>query len=69
MAEPAAWAIHGVGTLIAGGLGYWIGSKTSLYVYELCDKTPKHIENNILSKFIILKCKTKPVSRSNEKIL
>lgn len=30
-----AWALHGVGTLVAGGIGYWIGSETTRYVYEL----------------------------------
>jgi hypothetical protein len=32
---PWAWAIHGVGTLIAGGVGYWIGSETTRTIYEL----------------------------------
>lgn len=34
-AGPWAWAAHGVGTLIAGGIGYWAGSKTTRYIYEL----------------------------------
>lgn len=35
VAEPWAWAAHGVGTLAAGGVGYWIGSETSRTIYEL----------------------------------
>lgn len=34
-AGPWAWAGHGVGVLIAGGIGYWIGSETVRTVYEL----------------------------------
>lgn len=34
-AGPLAWAGHGVGTLIAGGIGYWIGSGTTRTIYEL----------------------------------
>lgn len=34
-AGPWAWAAHGVGTLIAGGVGYWFGSETTRYIYEL----------------------------------
>jgi hypothetical protein len=34
-AGPWAWAVHGVGTLVAGGVGYWIGSEITRYVYEL----------------------------------
>ena len=34
-AGPWAWAAHGVGTLIAGGVGYWVGSETTRYIYEL----------------------------------
>ncbi|GET36582.1 hypothetical protein MiSe_13330 [Microseira wollei NIES-4236] len=34
-AGPWAWAAHGVGTLIAGGIGYWIGSETTRTIYEL----------------------------------
>jgi hypothetical protein len=34
-AGPGAWALHGVGTLVAGGIGYWIGSETVRYIYEL----------------------------------
>ena len=34
-AGPLAWAAHGVGTLVAGGIGYWIGSETTRYIYEL----------------------------------
>lgn len=35
VAGPLAWAAHGVGTLIAGGVGYWIGSTTTRIIYEL----------------------------------
>jgi hypothetical protein len=35
VAGPWAWAVHGVGTLVAGGIGYWIGSETTRYVYRL----------------------------------
>ena len=34
-AGPWAWAAHGVGTLVAGGVGYWIGSETTRTIYEL----------------------------------
>jgi hypothetical protein len=34
-AGPWAWAAHGVGTLIAGGVGYWAGSETTRTIYEL----------------------------------
>lgn len=34
-AGPWAWAAHGAGTLIAGGVGYWVGSETVRYIYEL----------------------------------
>jgi hypothetical protein len=32
---PWAWAAYGVGTLVAGGVGYWVGSETSRTIYEL----------------------------------
>lgn len=35
VAGPWAWAAHGVGTLIAGGIGYWIGSEFTRTIYEL----------------------------------
>lgn len=35
VAGPWAWAGHGVGTLISGGIGYWIGSETMRTIYEL----------------------------------
>ncbi|WP_411346618.1 hypothetical protein ACE3MZ_11785 [Paenibacillus sp. WLX1005] len=35
IAGPWAWAAHGVGTLAAGGVGYWVGSETSRTIYEL----------------------------------
>ena len=34
-AGPWAWAAHGVGTLVAGGVGYWVGSETTRTIYEL----------------------------------
>jgi hypothetical protein len=41
-AGPWAWAAHGVGTLIAGGVGYWVGSETTRTIYELVvDEQPK----------------------------
>jgi hypothetical protein len=35
VAGPGAWVIHGVGTLVAGGVGYFVGSNTTQYLYEL----------------------------------
>lgn len=35
VAGPWAWAIHGVGTLVSGGVGYWVGSETARTIYEL----------------------------------
>ncbi len=35
VAGPVAWIVHGVGTLVAGGIGYFVGSETATYVYEL----------------------------------
>jgi hypothetical protein len=35
VAGPWAWAGHGVGVLVAGGIGYWIGSETTRYIYRL----------------------------------
>jgi hypothetical protein len=35
VAGPLAWAVHGVGTLVAGAIGYWIGSETSRIIYEM----------------------------------
>jgi hypothetical protein len=34
-AGPWAWAVHGVGTLLAGGIGYFVGSETTTTVYDL----------------------------------
>ncbi|KFE66543.1 peptidoglycan-binding domain-containing protein [Hyalangium minutum] len=34
-AGPIAWGVHGVGVLVAGGVGYFVGSKATTYVYEL----------------------------------
>lgn len=39
-AGPWAWAAHGVGTLIAGGVGYWAGSETTRTIYELVVEEP-----------------------------
>lgn len=35
VAGPWAWAVHGVGTLVAGGVGYWVGSEVTRTIYEL----------------------------------
>jgi hypothetical protein len=35
VAGPWAWVGHGVGTLAAGGVGYWVGSESVRTVYEL----------------------------------
>ena len=35
VAGPWAWAAHGVGTLVAGGVGYWVGSGITRTIYEL----------------------------------
>lgn len=35
VAGPWAWAGHGVGTLIAGGVGYWLGSEITRTIYSL----------------------------------
>lgn len=35
VAGPWAWVGHGVGTLLAGGVGYFIGSEVTTTVYEL----------------------------------
>jgi hypothetical protein len=35
VAGPWAWAAHGVGTLIAGGVGYWVGSEITRTIYRL----------------------------------
>lgn len=35
VAGPWAWAAHGVGTLVAGGIGYWLGSEITRTIYEL----------------------------------
>lgn len=35
VAGPWAWVGHGVGTLVAGGVGYVIGSETAKTIYEL----------------------------------
>ncbi|MDF2987231.1 MAG: hypothetical protein K0R50_2741 [Eubacterium sp.] len=35
LAGPWAWVAHGVGTLVAGGIGYWVGSETTRTIYEL----------------------------------
>lgn len=35
LAGPFAWAVHGVGTLVVGGVAYWVGSTTTRVIYEL----------------------------------
>ncbi|WP_010245757.1 dockerin type I domain-containing protein [Acetivibrio cellulolyticus] len=35
VAGPWAWVVHGVGTLVAGGVGYWVGSGVTRTIYEL----------------------------------
>lgn len=35
VAGPGAWIIHGAGRLIAGGVGYWVGSEATRIIYEL----------------------------------
>ena len=35
VAGPWAWVGHGVGTLVAGGIGYWFGSTVTRNIYEL----------------------------------
>jgi len=35
VAGPGAWICHGIGTLVAGGIGYVVGSETSETLYEL----------------------------------
>jgi hypothetical protein len=32
---PWGWAAYGVGVLISGGIGYWVGSESTKMVYEL----------------------------------
>jgi hypothetical protein len=40
VAGPWAWAAHGVGTLIAGGVGYWVGSNITREIYEFVVDDP-----------------------------
>lgn len=35
MAGPAGWAMHGIGTVLAGAFGYWIGTSVCTWAYEL----------------------------------
>ena len=35
VAGPVAWAIHGIGTLVVGGVAYYFGSKAGGTIYEL----------------------------------
>lgn len=35
VAGPFAWAAHGIGTLVVGGVAYWVGSTTTRIIYEL----------------------------------
>ena len=30
-----AWTIHGVGSLVAGAVGYWVGSNDARIIYEM----------------------------------
>lgn len=34
-AGPYAWIAHGLGAMIAFGVGYWLGAETSVTIYEL----------------------------------
>ncbi|QPJ62393.1 MAG: DUF4157 domain-containing protein [Candidatus Nitronauta litoralis] len=43
-AGPVAWAIHGVGTLVAGGIGYYVGSETTAWVYEITVEDDSQIQ-------------------------
>jgi len=35
VAGPWAWAAHGVGVLVSGAVGYWVGAESTRYVYRL----------------------------------
>lgn len=35
VAGPWAWVAHGAGTLVASGIGYWVGSEVTRTIYEL----------------------------------
>jgi hypothetical protein len=35
VAGPWAWLGHGVGMLVSGAVGYWVGAETTRYVYRL----------------------------------
>ncbi|WP_239375906.1 hypothetical protein [Frankia sp. Cj5] len=35
VAGPWAWAAHGVGMLVSGAVGYWVGAEATRYVYRL----------------------------------
>jgi hypothetical protein len=35
VAGPWAWVAHGAGALVAGGIGYWAGSTTTVLIYEV----------------------------------
>lgn len=39
VAGPWAWVLHGVGMLVSGAIGYWIGSRTTRTVYRLIIRT------------------------------
>lgn len=34
-AGPWAWVAFGAGTLIAGGVGYWVGSQATMFIYDV----------------------------------
>jgi hypothetical protein len=44
VAGPWAWAVHGVGMLLAGGIGFWVGSETTRYVYRLAVSSRGQVE-------------------------
>jgi hypothetical protein len=44
-AGPWAWLGHGVGVLISGGIGYWVGSSTTRYVYRLIVHTSGRVRS------------------------
>lgn len=45
VAGPWAWAAHGVGALVAGGIGFWVGSEVTRYVYRLTIRERAQITN------------------------
>ncbi|WP_460707423.1 eCIS core domain-containing protein [Myceligenerans halotolerans] len=45
VAGPWAWVGHGVGTLLAGGIGYFLGSETTTTIYELVIEDDEETES------------------------